>query len=100
MEKNNTDTKYLKARERVDQLRKFYVNLTSYVLVIAGLAGLNYWIDEWSYPWFLWAALGWGIGVFFHALGTFNLNPFFGKKWEERKIKEYMEKEQTNTKWK
>ncbi|KPM33107.1 Hypothetical protein I595_9 [Croceitalea dokdonensis DOKDO 023] len=100
MEKNNTDTKYLKARERVDQLRKFYVNLTSYVLVIAGLAGLNYWIDEWRYPWFLWAALGWGIGVFFHALGTFNLNPFFGKKWEERKIKEYMEKEQTNTKWK
>ena len=50
--------------------------------------------------WFLWAAFGWGIGILFHAIGTFNLNPFFGKGWEERKIKEYMDKDENPTKWK
>jgi hypothetical protein len=38
--------------------------------------------------------LGWGIGVFFHGLKVFNYMPFFGKDWEEKKIKEFMEKEE------
>jgi len=49
--------------------------------------------------WFLWAAFGWGIGIISHAIGTFSLNPFFGKDWEKRKIKEYMEKENDQRKW-
>ncbi|WP_435622797.1 2TM domain-containing protein [Flagellimonas sp.] len=96
MEPNTNNNKYLKAKARVDQMRKFYNNLTSYILVISGLAALNYYIDGWSYMWFLWAAFGWGIGLTFHAIRTFNLNPFFGKDWEERKIKEYMDKEDGN----
>ena len=102
MESNTNDNKYLKAKERVDQMRKFYNNLTSYFLVISGLAALNYYINEWSYMWFLWAAFGWGIGLAFHAIRTFSLNPFFGKNWEERKIKEFMAKEEENEikKWK
>ena len=50
--------------------------------------------------WFLWAAFGWGIGVFFHALNTFKLNPFFGKDWEKRKIEELLEKDKEQEKWK
>ena len=100
MEFNKDENKYLRARERVDELKKFYGNLTAYVLVITGLAILNYYTNGWSYMWFLWAAFGWGIGIVFHAVGTFNLNPFFGKDWEERKIKEYMEKDKNEpTKW-
>ncbi|MBT8204046.1 MAG: 2TM domain-containing protein [Eudoraea sp.] len=93
MEDFNKENKYIRAKERVEQLKKFYGNLTSYVIVISGLAVLNYWIDGWRYMWFLWAAFGWGIGLFFHAIRTFNLNPFFGKDWEERKIKEYMKED-------
>jgi hypothetical protein len=37
--------------------------------------------------------LGWGIGVIFHGMKVFNYMPFFGKDWEEQKIKEFMEKE-------
>ena len=92
-------TKYLRAKERVDELKKFYGNLTSYVLVITGLAILNYYTNGWSYMWFLWAAFGWGIGLIFHAIGTFNLNPFFGKGWEKRKIKELMDKDENQRKW-
>lgn len=100
MEKRNNESKYIRAKERVDELKKFYGNLTSYVLVITGLAVLNYYSNGWSYMWFLWAAFGWGIGILFHAIGTFNLNPFFGKDWEDRKIKEYMDKDEDLRKWK
>ncbi len=99
MENKMNENKYIRAKERVAELKKFYSNLTSYVLVISGLAALNYWVDGWNYPWFLWAAFGWGIGVIFHAIGTFNLNPFFNKNWEERKIREYMDKDNEQKKW-
>ena len=99
MEDRNKESKYLRAKERVEELKKFYRNLTSYAIVISGLAALNYYVNGWSYMWFLWAAFGWGIGILFHAIGTFNLNPFFGKGWEERKIKEYMDKDDNLSKW-
>ena len=93
------ENKYFRAKERVEELKKFYGNLTSYVVVISVLAGINYWTDGWNYMWFLWAAFGWGIGLFFHALKVFNLNPFFGKDWEQRKIREFMDDDDSNTRW-
>ncbi|GGG48005.1 histidine kinase [Croceivirga lutea] len=99
MQELNRENKYTRAKERVDELKKFYSNLTSYIIVISALAALNYWVDGWSYPWFLWAAFGWGIGVFFHAINTFRWNPLFNKDWEERKIKEFMDKDKNQSKW-
>lgn len=99
MEVNRKENKYIRAKERVEELKKFYSHLTSYVLVIVGLAALNYWTDGWRYMWFLWVAFGWGIGLIAHAIKTFNLNPFFSKDWEKRKIKEYMEKQEEQEKW-
>lgn len=99
MKEENREQKYLRAKERVEKLRKFYGNLTSYVLVISLLALINYWTNDWRYMWFLWAAFGWGIGLTFHAISVFNLNPFFGREWEERKIKEFMRKEEEHRKW-
>lgn len=93
------ENRYLRAKERVQELKKFYGNLTAYVVVISMLAIVNY-LTFWGYKWFLWAALGWGIGLFFHAVKTFNLNPFFSRDWEERKIKEFMEDdEQRGSRW-
>jgi hypothetical protein len=99
MEDFNKETKYLRARERVESLKKFYGNLLSYVLVISLLAIINYWTNEWRYMWFLWAAFGWGIGIIFHAIKIFNLNPFFGKDWEDRKIKEIMREDEHRNRW-
>ncbi|MBQ0732683.1 2TM domain-containing protein [Aquimarina celericrescens] len=90
--------KYERARERVTELKKFYNNLISYVLVIGFLAGINYYQNEWHYPWFLWAAFGWGIGLAFHAVKAYRINPMFNKDWEERKIRKYMEEEQDKDK--
>lgn len=90
-ETKSKETKYFRAKERVGEIRKLYTNLLSYVVVISGLAALNYYTTGWGYPWFLWAAFGWGIGLTIQAAKVFNFNPFFGKDWEERKIKELME---------
>jgi hypothetical protein len=49
-----------------------------------------------GYWWFLWAMFGWGIGVGFHALGVFGPNLLFGKDWEDRKIKELMDKDKNH----
>ncbi len=96
----NYESKYMKARERVEELKKFYGNLTSYIFVIGLLAVINYLTNGWRYMWFLWAAFGWGIGLLFHALKTFRWNPFFSRDWEERKIREFMDEEKkSNSRW-
>lgn len=100
MENLNKENRYIKAKERVEVLKKFYANLWTYIMVISALALINYLTNGFRYMWFLWAAFGWGIGVLFHAIGTFNLNPFFGKGWEEKKIKQFMQEEEGTKKWK
>ncbi len=102
MEPIKKDSKYFKAKERVAEIKKFYSGLMVYAIVISGLAGLNYYTNEFHYPWFLWAAAGWGIGLFFQAAKAFEWNPFYGKDWEDRKIKEFMDKDKdggTSTKF-
>lgn len=99
MDNIEKENKYLRAKERVQEVKKFYMSLLSYVVFIGFLAGLNYYIDGWSYPWFLWAAMGWGIGLVFQGIKAFGKNPFFGKNWEERKIKEFMQEEERIGRW-
>ncbi len=86
--------RYERAKNRVEELKKFYNNLFSYIVIIGILAAFNYYLNEWSYAWFLWAAFGWGIGIVFHAIKAFKVNPMFNKDWEERKIRKYMEEEE------
>lgn len=86
--------KYFRAKERVQNIKKFYTSLLGYVIFICLLAGLNYYVNELSYPWFLWAAFGWGIGLIFQAAKAYQWSPFMGKNWEERKLKEFMEEEE------
>ncbi|WP_378184886.1 2TM domain-containing protein [Aquimarina sp. W85] len=94
MENYEDKKRYQRAKERVDELKKFYNNLFSYCIVIAFLAIINYYQNEWRNPWFLWAAFGWGIGLAFHAIKAYRINPVFDKDWEEQRIKKYMEEEQ------
>lgn len=93
MEPIRKDEAYYKAKDRVIEMKKFYTSLMSYIVFISLLAALNYYLNEWSYPWFLWAAFGWGIGLFFQAAKAFDWNPFFGKDWEQRKMKELMDED-------
>lgn len=94
MENNyQEEERYFKARKRVEEIKGFYGNLIAYVVVNIGLMVLNL-LTSPAYLWFFWPMLGWGIGVLFHGMKVFNYMPFFGKDWEEKKIKEFMDKEE------
>lgn len=95
-ERDNYESKYHRAKKRVADIKQFYTSLMMYVIFIAFLAGLNYYVNELRNPWFLWAAIGWGIGIFFQAAKAFRWTNILGKNWADRKIKQFMEEEEKN----
>jgi hypothetical protein len=72
------------AREKVGFIRHFII----YVVVIAFLAVINN-VTSSGYQWWLWPALGWGIGV---VLNFFSVYLFHGKGLEERIMKSELDK--------
>ena len=96
MKTEEDQNRYLKARRRVRELKKFYLNILTYTVFIIFLAAVNYYVNELRPPWFLWAALGWGIGLFFQGMKVFKNVHFFGKEWEERKIRKLMDKDESD----
>lgn len=85
--------KYYRAVERLKEQKKFYEDVLKYVVIVAFLAGLNYYTNQWTNKWFLWVAFGWGFGLLMKALKIFKWNPLVSKDWEERKLKEFMKEE-------
>lgn len=61
---------YQRAKKRAEAKFGFYVHLTIYVAVNIVLIIVNLSTSP-EYPWFIWPLIGWGIGVFFHALWVF-----------------------------
>ncbi len=93
MERNDDDLeRFNRAKKHVEDIKGFYGNLISYVLVNLFLLFINLKYSS-EHLWFFWPMLGWGVGVFFHAVKVFNFFPFLGKDWEEKKLKEFMEEE-------
>ena len=88
------DDRYKAAKSRVAQLRGFYVHLTTFVVVNAFLIILNL-ITSPDSLWFYWVLLGWGIGLVAHALQVYGSFTIFGKDWEDRKVQEYLKRDQS-----
>ena len=91
----NENLAYQRAKDKVEQLKGFYGNLISYCIVIPVLIIINLQSSN-NFQWFWFPMLGWGMGLTFHALETFG----YGKSWEERKIKELMNKDDNSKNWK
>lgn len=85
------DKRYQKAKEKVEAVKGFYGNLIAYCIVIPCLALLNY--KTTSFPWIIFPVLGWGFGLMTHGMEAFGYNPLWGKRWEEKKLRELMDKE-------
>ncbi|GAB7256724.1 2TM domain-containing protein [uncultured Polaribacter sp.] len=86
------NSKYVKAVEKVEKLKEFYQNLASYCIVIPFLIFINLRFSP-GFHWFWFPIFGWGMGLVFHFLEVNNYNIFLGNNWEDRKIKEIMDKE-------
>tara|TARA_R110002074_G_scaffold49068_10_gene125363 strand:+ start:3782 stop:5146 length:1365 start_codon:yes stop_codon:yes gene_type:complete len=93
--KNNS---YVRAVEKVEKLKEFYQNLASYSIVIPFLVFINLYTSP-GFHWFWFPMFGWGIGVLFHGLDVYNYNPFLGRNWEDKKIKEIMDEEDNSSNW-
>jgi hypothetical protein len=58
-----------------EKLRGFYVHLIVYLCVNVGLLILNFRRNP-EHLWFYWVAMGWGIGLVFHAAKVFMLSSY------------------------
>lgn len=98
MEKDfKKEISYKAAQKRVKDIKGFYVHLIVYLFIntailivttrgeglIKGLGDIS------SYS----TIFFWGIGLLAHWASVFGSGFIFGKKWEERKIKELMNRE-------
>jgi two-component system LytT family sensor kinase len=86
------DERLQRAKKRVKELKDFYTSLVTYVIVMSFLFFIDY--TSGGGWWVYWPAMGWGIGLAFHAFRVFG--PSEGSNWEKRKIQEFMEKDQEN----
>lgn len=87
----NEEEKYQKAKERVEEIKGFYIHLFIFILINCGLFTINL-VFEPDHYWFYWPLFGWGIGLVAHGLAVFGLGGFLGKDWEEKQIKKIMDK--------
>jgi cytochrome b561 len=87
------DERYEQAKTRVAEIRAFYQHLLIYLIMNAVFLAVNMLTSPRSL-WFFWPLFGWGIGVAAHGISVFGLGGFFGREWEEKKIKQILEKGQ------
>lgn len=82
---------YQRAKKRVEEKYGFYIHLSVYMAVSLLLIVINLFTSP-DYLWFKWPLIGWGIGVFFHAVGVFVFTG--GSNIKDRMIEKEMEKEE------
>ncbi|AXT60311.1 hypothetical protein D1816_08090 [Aquimarina sp. AD10] len=96
---NFEQQRYEKAKKRVEREKGFYTHFTIYlainlILLIINSNFLNEGFSNFSQWWLYITPISWGIGLLFHGLSVFAKTPIFNKKWEEKKIKELMDKDE------
>jgi hypothetical protein len=99
---NLDEIKYQEAVKRVKKIKGFYTHLAVYVVINIALLIMKFQnLDEGESFFRLRnfsTALFWGIGLVAHCLSVFLPSFIMTNNWEEKKIKELMDKEKNN-KW-
>ena len=103
-----SEDRFIRAKKRVKKIKGFYIHLIVYILVNLFLSGIIIFgltqsgdsFDEILSNFGVYSTwVFWGIGIFFHWLGVFGFKSLgFGSDWEEKKIRELMDKEEENSK--
>jgi hypothetical protein len=92
----DTDDARHRARKYVKALKSFYLHALIFGLVNGGLLLLNL-VTSPRHWWSLWPIFGWGIGLCAHGASVFllsNNSALLGKDWEEKKIEEYLSRQE------
>ena len=102
------EKKYVRAQKKVEAIKRFYKHLRVYIiinvlLILLRIKIFNFFSDgDFSgvqfESWLDWNTYGtaalWGVGLLLHGLYVFQYKFKFFKNWEERKIKEILEKDE------
>ena len=96
------EIKYQEAAKRVQKIKGFYTHAVVYLVINTAIIISQIQFsssDNWSLELRQFStAFFWGIGLAAHGLSVFMPTMILGKDWEDKKIKELMEKEKNN-KW-
>lgn len=96
------DARYYEALKKVKRIKGFYTHAFVYLIINLIFVVINIQNLDEGESYFQWhnfiTAFFWGIGLLAHGLSVFLPGMILGSDWEERKIKELMEKEKNN-KW-
>lgn len=97
---NPEEAAYHEALKKVKRLKGFYTHAIVYVVVNLMIVVVNIQNLEPGESYFklenFFTAFFWGIGLLAHALSVFLPGMILGSDWEERKIKEIMDKDKNN----
>lgn len=102
MKRQESLSKYNRAKRKMERLKSFYTHLVIYIiinLVITGFKVSNN-LDNWNAfiaDLFSFDTLSswsiWGLIIIIHAFTVFVLPKVLGYDWEERKIERFMQEE-------
>ena len=99
-ENKDTNKNYIKAKNKVRDLMVFYIHLIGYIIVLILLLWNLSILEEGNkYKEFFTLfnsiiMLAWTIFIVMHGWNVFKGKLFFKKSWEDRKMNEYIEKEE------
>jgi len=89
--------RYQIAARRVKKIKGFYTHALIYVIINLVFVYINFQNLEEGESYFQWRNFitfsFWGIGLLAHGASVFLPNIIFGRNWEEKKIKEFMDKD-------
>ena len=93
MEITTNETKYRRAQDRVIKLKRFYGRALRGVIAIIVSGAINYYLNQWEHPWFLWVVFGVSLSIALKAIKLFGTQFIFGRNWEEKKVRELMDRD-------
>ncbi|MFT5848873.1 2TM domain-containing protein [Psychroserpens sp.] len=100
--RNYHKERYQIAAKRVKRIKGFYTHALIYIVVNLVFVYINIQNLEDGESYFQWRNFitfsFWGIGLLSHAGSVFLPSLIFGKNWEEKKVKEFMDKDIQETK--
>ena len=96
------DFKFMKAKNKVEKLKRFYVHLTVYIVINSVITVVKIMNNINNGETFIEAFfdfatiitwLTWGIAIALHAFSIYGMPLILGEDWEERKIEKLMNEE-------
>lgn len=98
--RNFEQERYERAKKRVKRIRGFYTHALVYVVINMIIVIINVQQLDEGESYFQWqnfiTLFSWGIGLLAHGLSVFMPDLILGKNWEEKKIKELIDKDKNN----